>query len=421
MKKLLTAALAALFITVTVGESAEAYEDTGGFAVEAERALPAKTPYDKSYVEILWNTSEAETAGAPIADGEFVLLPVRNTVRKLNRKDGSIAAAAELDELISEDHSGAVAGDVLVQPTETSIYAVDLNGMEVICSRQFGDIATDVAIIDKLVYFGVKSENAYKFVCADIGKGLETVWEYVSDSPITSPALFGEYVVFGAGEALAVCRFDSGRCVENPVGAEITNVFAGQYAVFMTCADGSLRKLRLEDSGQTEEDTLTILDIGGVLTAPAEFNNRVYVGSTEGFYVLDGLNMEILKAYPEMKNASAPIVCYGNGQRAYTVAPHLDSGRDIWYLYGILDTEAGQTASEIAKIIDYTNGRLAVSDSGVMYFRDADGQLWALAVKETNYFVVVIKIILTLAIVVMVVVTISALAKKRNSNKPPRY
>lgn len=414
--RILTGIIAACILTSSA--FAEAPENVGGFAVESERALPAKTPYDKNSVDILWSTPEAATVGAPIADGEYVFLPTNNLVKKLREADGSTVAAAAFDEKISEEFCGAIAGGILVQPTRSSIYVVNTEDMSVKCSRQFGEIATNAAVIDNFAYFGVKTESAYKFICADIENGLETVWEYSSKNPLTSPALFGEHVVFGAGESLAVCRFDNGEFSENPAGEQITNVFAGKYAVFMTCADGSLRKLRLEADGTAEEGSLEICSIGGELTAPAEFGNRVYVGSTEGFFILDGLNMEIIKAFPELKGASSPIICYGNGQRAYTAAPHYDSGRDIWYLYGVLDTEEQQTAIEIAKIIDYTNGKLAVSESGTMYFRDAKGQLWAIAASKTSVFMMILKVVLTLAIIAMAVIIIWSLAKKRTAKKP---
>lgn len=400
--------------------TAEAFAENAGFAVESERALPAKTPFDKSRVDILWSTDKTESAGVPSTFGEYVLLPVINTVQKLSEKDGSLVGTVSFGEKVSEDHRGAVLNGVLVQPARTSLYVVELTDMSVRCAKTFGDIVTDIAAWDNLAYFGVKTEDAYKFICADMDKELEIVWEYSSEKAVTSPALFGDFAVFGAGENLVVHRLNAADCSENPVGAEITNVFAGKYAVFMTGGDGNLYKLRLTDDGKAEADTLTSCAVGGTLTAPAEFNNRVYLGSTEGFFVLDGLNMEVLKAYPEMKNASAPIVCYGNGQRAYTVVPDMaDNTKDV--LYGIFDTEDGQTASEIVKIIDFTNGKIAVSQSGTMYFRDAAGRLWAIAAAENDILLIAVKLVLTLAIIVMLLLIIRAWAKKRGEKRPPQY
>ncbi len=403
---------AAIMLTVT------AFADSAGFAVESERALPARTPYDKNRVEILWNTNEGETVGVPIADGEYVLLPTLNTVRRISEKDGKFIGTASLDDKVSTDVRGAVLDGVLIQPARDTLYAIDLESMNVLCSKEFGEIVTDVAIKDGFAYFGLKNESGFTFLCADYDNGFETVWEYSSEYSVTSPALYNGYILFGSGENLVVHSSNGSDCKENSVGAEITNVFAGKYAVFMTAADGYLYKLRLNDDGTTEADTLTSCKIGGELTAPAEYNNRVYVGSTEGFFILDGLNMKVMKAFPEMKNSSAPIITYGTGQRAYTVAPNAQLDRDV--LYSILDTEDGQTASEIVKLIDY-GGKCAVSSSGTMYFRNADGKLWAIAVSENNILIMILKVVLTLAIIAMLIIIILAWSKKRKEKRPPEY
>lgn len=397
-----------------------ALADSAGFADESA-AVSAKTPYDKNYVEILWSTPEAETTGVPIVDGDFLLVPTLNKVNKLTESGGKLLASAEFDEKVSEGCRGAVLNGILVQPTRTKIFAVNVEDMRVVCSAQFGEIITDVAVIDNYAYFGTKTDSGSRFICADVSDGLKTVREYAADSIVTAPALYGDYILFGAGESLVAHKYNSAEYVENPVGAEITSVFAGKYAVFMSGADGSLYKLRLTEDGKTEADTLTSCKLGGELTAPAELNNRVYVGSSEGFFVLDGLNMELVKAFPELKNSSAPFICTGRGQRAYTAAPHADKDGDRWYLYSVLDSDDGQTASELAKIIDYTNGRAAVSPSGRMFFRDAKGQVWAIAERETDLLTIIIKVVLMIAIVVMLFVIIRAWSKKRGEKKPPQY
>lgn len=406
-----TAVFTGIFLSVNV------MAESAGFAVESERAFPVLAPYDKNYVRISWNTSEHENCGVPIADGESVLLPAGHSITRHSEKNGEILGTAELNEKVSENCKGAVIGKTIIQPARTSLYIVDSETMTVTKSRKFGEIITDIGILDNRVYFGIKSDSAYKFICARLDS-LETVWEYDSEKPVTSPALLNGLVIFGAGGNL-VSATESTR-VENPVGAEITHIFAGKYAVFMSCADGNLRKLRLTEDGNTEPDSLMSCKLGGELTAPAEYENRVYIGSTEGFFVLDGLNMEIAKAFPEMKNSSAPVICYGSGQRAYTAAPHTDPNGNRWYLYAVLDDDE-ITANEIAKIIDFTNGKTAVSERGVMYFRDARGQLWTLAISETNIFMIIIKIVLILAIIVMALIILRTWVKRRAEKRPPQY
>ena len=401
--------------------STTAFADSAGFAVEDEAAISAKTPFSKDYVQILWSTSEAETAGVPISDGEFVLIPNLNKVNKLSEREGKLIASAELAEKVSENCCGAVLNGVLVQPARNSIYVINVEDMSVKCSAEFGGIVTDIALLNNLAYFGAKTDSGYKFVCADVNNGLKTVWEYASSEQPTSPSLFGEYVLFGCGENLVAHSADSDEYVENPIGAEITSVFAGKYAVFMSGADGRLYKLRLTEDGKTEDETLTSRELGGTLTAPAELNNRVYIGSTEGFFIIDGLNMELVRAFPEMKNASAPFIVYGNVQRAYTAAPHADKDGDRWYLYAVLDTDTEQTASELAKIIDYTDGKSDVSQSGIMFFRDANGQVWAVAERENDLFTIILKIVIMIAIVVMLMLILRAWSKKRGEKRPPQY
>lgn len=403
----------AFFITLN------AFADSAGFAVEKERALPVRTPLDKSRVEILWNTDYGENVGVPVSDGEFVILPTLNTVRRLSEKDGALAGVAVFDEKVSPEHSGRVLDGVLVQPTRTMLYAVDTESMNILRSRQFGEIVTDVALLDDLAYFGVKTSGGYSFFCADYQNDFKTVWEYSCERSLTSPALYGDMVVFGADDKLIVHSSDGSEYKENPVGAELTNVFAGRYSVFMTSSDGNVYKLRLTSNGSAEEDTLESCHVGNALTAPAEYNNRVYVGSSDGFFILDGLNMKVLKSFAELKNSSAPIITYAAGQRAYTVARDDQLDRDV--LYSILDTDDGQTLFEIVKIIDYTGGKCAVSASGTMYFRTADGKLWAIAETKNSMVLIVIKAVLTIAIIVMFIVIILAWSKKRKANRPPDY
>lgn len=409
MKLLIFSLIAAIFLTTTA--SAE------GFAVEGERAIPAPAPFDKQHVSILWSTKEAENAGAPVvcgSDEEFVLLPVTHTVKKLSAKDGEQAGEVSLDHKVSADVRGAVSGNTLLQPAQACLYAINVDDMRVICSRTFGEIATDCAILDDLAYFGYAAEDGegFRFACADISKELETVWEYSTPDPVTSPAYYGGFVVFGAGEKLIVHAPDSGECVEIPVRSRITNVFAGKYAVFMTCADNTVKKLRLEDDGQAEPDSLMSCEVGGGLTAPAELNNRLYVGSEDGFFVLDALNMEIVKAYPQLKNSSAPLVCYGNGQRAFTVSWSDSEKRDV--LYAVLDAEDEQTLSEIVKIIDFTGGHFTVSKRGTMFFRTADGRLWAIAQSEISIPLIILKVVLLIGIFVFLFIILRAWTKKHS-------
>lgn len=416
MKKILAAAAAVFTLAAT---AATVSADTAGFASESDMVVTAQTPYDKKYVSIDWNTTAGETVGVPLTYEEFLLLPTQNTVQKLAEKDGKVLTAAEFDEKVSENCRGAVIKDTLIQPTRTSIYAVNLDDLSICCSAGFGEIVTDIAADDDLAYFGWRDGESFKFCCADLSNDLETLWEYPSEKPVTSAAKIGGAVVFGAGSDLVV-RTEDGFS-ENPVGAEITHVFAGEYAVFMTCSNGELRKLRLDEDGRAEEESLLICKVGSALTQPAGIDNHIYVGSEDGFFVIDGLNMEIIKCFDDMKNASAPIVTVGSGVRAYTAAPHYDKDGDRWYLYSVLDTEESCTAFELAKIIDFEGGKTTASKSGRMFFRDARGQVWAISGARPGLFVSILKVVLVIAIFVMALLILRAWAKKRQSKMPPEF
>lgn len=414
MKKIVSLIIAAL---TAAALCAGAFAESAGFAGEGSVHF-APTPYDKGYVEIRFSTGETETAGVPLAYKEFLLSPTGNKIHKIEEKNGETVSSAELDEKVSEDCRGAVINDVLIQPARTKLFAVELENMSVKCSKQFGEITTDVAVIDDLVYFGAKIGEEYSFICADLSKSLEILWEYKSESAVTSGALFGDFVVFGAGEKLVSHSKTEDKFTENEIGARLEHIYTGKYAVFMTAENGTLYKVRLEDDGKTEADSLVSLEIGGSLTAPAEYENKLFVSSTNGFHVIDALNMEMIKTYPELKNGCAPVISCGNGFRAYVVAPVESEGK--WYLYSVLSSDDELSVSEIVKIIDFNNGKIAVSDSGIMYFRDANGQIYALGIRQNDILTIILKVAIFIAIIVFLVLILRAWIKK-HSDKTPKF
>ena len=414
MKKILTiisAALTALALSIC------AFAENAGFANENELTSPAKTPYDKQSVEIMWHTGEAAVAGVPISEGEFLYAPVGNKINKLSEKDGKATAAAELEEKVSDSCKGAIIGNTLVQPTRTGICAVDTENMSLLQFKKFGEILTDIAVYDDLVFFGAKTDEGCAFYCVDLSKNLDIIAQYNSTEKPSSPALFGDYAVFSCGEKLVCFSKTDKKFIENEIGAKTNFVFAGEYAIFMSGSDGFMYKVRLLEDGSVEPESLMKCEIGGELTAPAETGNRLYVGSTEGFFILDGLNMEIAKKYTELKKSCAPVITFGNGLRVYTAAPvETDGGK--WYLYNILDNNGEYDISEVAKIIDFTNGKISVSDSGIMFFCDNLGQIWAIKTPELDIIGIVLKILITVAIIVLLIIFIRAVVKKHSANQP---
>ena len=128
--------------------------------------------------------------------------------------------------------------------------------------------------------------------------------------------------------------------------------------------------------------------------------------------------MDIEKSYSEIKNGCAPVITYGSGFRAYVAAPVEKEGK--WYLYSVLDANDELSVNEIVKIIDFTDGKITVSKNGTMYFRDAKGQIYALAIKELNIFTIILKILIFIAIIVLFVLILRAWIKK-HSDKTPKF
>lgn len=393
------------------------FADSAGFADESA-VYSAGTPYDKSYVEIRFSTGEAETAGVPLAYKEFLISPTGHEVFKIDGRTGETVLKAELSEKVSESSRGVIINDVLFQATRTQIYAVDLENMNVKLSKQFGEITTDISAIDKFIYFGVKNDGGYSFICADYSNDFDIVWEYKSEYPVTSAGLYGDYVVFGCNDKLVAHSKTENAFAENETGGKINYVYAGKYAVFMTADNGMLYKMRLDDRGKTEQDSLMSLNIGGELTAPAELENKLFVSSTNGFHVVDALNMEIIKSYEELKDGCAPVITTGSGFRAYVVCPVKSEGK--WYLYSVLDNEDELSLNEIVKIIDFTDGKIAVSENGTMYFRDADGKIYALAVRENDIFTIILKLVIFTGIIFFLVLILRAWIKK-HSDKTKKF
>ena len=203
------------------------------------------------------------------------------------------------------------------------------------------------------------------------------------------------------------------------MGTEISDPpFAGEYAVYFSGSDGKSYKLRLNDDGTLEEDTLISCDIGGKLSSPVAWNGRLYVASSEGFYILDSLNMEIITSIPDIKSGTDPIICYGNGPRVYLLYPE----GELWNFCCVLDSEELEAPEMTipARLENFAGGRLTVSSNGTMYFRDGIGRLYAAQVAPYNILLVVVKLLMLLVLVVLVLLILRYWAKNRNANKP-RY
>lgn len=419
MKKQISYAVAALCAAAIT--AIPAFADSSGFSGAQTLVAFAKTPYDTKYTEVAWNTPTADEAGVPVAGSSGVFFPAANTVQLLSEKDGSVSGTAELSEKVSTAFRGALLGNTFVQPTRTGIAVINALTMEAVSYRSLGaDITTDAALIGEHVYIAAGTAEGSTLYCLDLSDSLETVWEYSAQGAVTSPALFGSNIVFGAGESLVCCDSKTGAAVENALPlTPCAAPFADEYAVYISAEDGCVYKLRLTDDGTIEPDTLTQCSVGEGLTRPVVYDGSVYVGAADGFYIIDSLNMEVEHTLPEIKRATDPLVSVGNGTRIYTVAPL----EDYWCLYSVFDmTEDGvPEASKLAKLQDFTGGRFTAAASGTMYFRDAAGRVYALKVAEYSILLIIVKLVLLLGVLALVVLILRAWVKQRAAKRPPQY
>ncbi len=326
-------------------------------------------------------------------------------------------ASIKLESEICAEYSGVMSGSILVQPLENGVCTVDFTDGSVTASREFGTIGSDIAVIDDIAYFSAINADSETFYCVDLDNGLATLWEYTADSDITSPTVQGDNIIFGAGDKLVTCHYKDGTAHEIPLGAEITAApFASQYAVFVTTSDTAV-KLRLNDDGTMEEDSLVSCKTGEDSSAPLAYNSKLYVTSSEGLHILDSINMEITHTFPEIKNGSDPFICRGNGTRVYTVSEYSEGGMALHSVYD--EGEDNEPIDTILAVLEnYDGGKSAVSESGTLYFRDGTGRVYALTLVEYNVFQMVIKLVLLAALIVGVFIWLRLLSKRREQSYP---
>ncbi len=382
--------------------------------------LPALAPYDNKYTNIQWNTEPAESIGVPIAFEESVIIPSGETLLRLNEADGTKMAEIKLPQKASTLYSGVMAGTTLIQPLENGICTIDFTTGEVTATREFdGTVDSDCAVIEQLAYFSVKNGDTETMLCTDLTDELSTVWEYTAKADITSPALQGEHVIFGAGDVLVTHHFKESSFCEIPVDDKIYGApFASQYAVFFTDSAGNACKLRLNSDGSMEEDTLVKCAVGASPSAPLAWNSKLYVASETGFHILDSVNMEVTHTLESFMDGSDPFICYGNGTRVYSVG--IKDGR--YELHSIFDEGEDNTPTDkiLAIMENYENGRSAVSAGGTLYFRDGIGRIYALTRVDYDIVSIVIKLLIMIALIAGVFIWIRMIGKRRAANNP-RY
>ncbi len=393
-----------------------------GFRNEAALVHEAKTAYDNKYTNIQWNTEAAENVGAPIAYGESVLVPMGKSIFRYAEENGFKEAEIKLPEEVCTGYSGVMSGTTLVQPTQSGVCTVDFATGEITSHKSFdGSVDSDVAVIDDMAYFSIKNGEGETFCCVELSAELPVLWEYTSQADITSPTVQGDFVIFGAGDKLVTAHYTDGAPVEIPVGDVITGApFASMYAVYFTTEGGDTVKLRLNDDGTMEEETLVTCETGANSSAPLAHNNRLYVTSDSGLHILDSINMESIEVLPDIAGGSAPFLTRGNGPRIYTVAPY-EGGR--WALYSVYDPgEDVEPQTEILAVMEnYEGGSACVSDAGTMYFRDGIGRVYALTPVGYNLLIIIIRLLVLVLLIAGVFLWIRMVGKRRAAANSYKY
>lgn len=371
---------------------------------------------------MLWGGDvQREGCGIPLAYGELLLLPAEDSLIALNGATGEVSDSAELPENCSTVYSGALLGNTLLQPTEHGVSLIDAEGLKLTASRQLdGEPASDCAMTDSFGYFAIKLDSGYQYLCVDLSdSGLKTVWSMdIPDAP-SAAAIQGDNIIFAAGSSIFTHDRKEDVSCEIPVGKEITgDPFATEYAVFFSTSDGNAGKLRLNTDGTLEEDTLNFCKVGGSPSTPLSWNGRLYVATADGLYILDNLNMETTYIVTDIKGGRTPQVHYGSGPYIYLVAPR----EDKWAVYCVLDMddETEPTVSILALMEDYSSGAFCASPGGTLYFRDAIGRVYALAVAPFDVLSLILRLVVLLALLALVFVWIKKVAKRRE-NLRPRY
>lgn len=357
--------------------------------------------------------------GIPLTDGERLLLPTENNLLALSESTGEVISRTELPESCSQEYAGARLGTSLLQPTEHGAALINLESMTVEGSRIFdGTSASDCAIIDGLGYFAIEDNDGYEFLCVDLSTdSLDTVWSCKMSEQPSAAAVQGDYVVFGVGNTLVTHHYKEDSSVEIPLGKEISGApFATEYAVFFCTKDGNAGKLRLNQDGTLENDTLIYCEIGDNPSSPLSWNGRLYVATDDGFYILDNLNMDINYIVSDIKGGCTPQVHYGSGPYIYTVAKY----DDRWAVYCVrdMDEESAPATAILAQMEDYSSGAFCASAKGTLYFRDAIGRVYALTIAPFDILSLILRLVVLLALLALVFIWLKKVAKRRADLRP---
>lgn len=382
---------------------------------------PAAAPYSNKYTMIKWGDdtkTRFEHCGIPISFGEFLLLPAADKLLFLSEEDGTEHSFVQLPQKCSENYSPDLSEKGLLLPLEKGICLINPEKREISAQRDFsGEIVTDCRIYGNYGFFGVKSGEKYSFLCVDLSDSLKTLWETELSEQPSGGVVLGDFAVFASGSSIYTHALKSDVVNEIPTEKKITgNPFATEYALFFSTEDGYAGKLRLNEDGTAEQDTLTFCKTGEKSSSPLVWNGRLYTAAGDGFYILDSLNMEVNFRIEEIKGGCTPQAHYGSGPYIYTVAPYGEK----YAVYSILDMdeEAQPTVTKMALMLGFSSGSFCASQNGTLYFRDDFGTVYALAKAPSDIFGLIVRLIVILALLALVFIWIKKLAKRREKLHP---
>lgn len=404
-----TAAIAALSCTA----------GAAGFRNDSESIYPIPSAFDSKYTSVEWSyiPEEGDTTSAPLTAGGYVYFAVNDELFCKSEADGADISSVKLPEKCSV-YSGAVVGNTLIQPTETGICTVNLQTMQLISHKDLGEeISAACAADGTLAYIITKSESGETLRCVNLSESLNTVWEYAAES-ITELSRLGSRIVFGADTKLVSADYKTGLVCEEELDKRLTSApFSTEYAIYFSCADGSVGRARLSEDGSFEDGAIAYCELGADgLTSPLAWNGSLYVCADGGMYVLDSLNMEQERFFSEIKSGTSPWLCTGNGQQLYTVANYEESL--VLYCVNINDELDEPIINKLARLEDFTGGVAAPAESGIMFFRDGRGRIHALKAVGYDWFSIIIKLLLFIALIILLFLWLRAWRKSKNPPKP---
>ena len=415
LKKLLLITLAAL----TVLSPIEAFA--------AVRKVNSAPPVSQEEAELLWTkqfgTSYKDAPSTVTVVDDTVIIMSKNTLYKLNAKNGKIVKQAEMADIPNFGYtSPAYADGVVYCPLDNgTIQAFDfrtLKSLWIYKDKLGGQSLSPIVYSDGCIYTGFwNDEDTYaNFVCIDVKDENKKKTDEIKDAKWTYKSLGGFYwagctfsedcVIVGtddgtvyankASKLLSLKKADGklndSVSVIGDVRSGIT--MNGGTAYFVTKA-GYLYSVKIS-GGKFDAGSLKKLSLGGASTStPVIYNGRVYVG-VQGKTMKEG-TLKVIDAIKLSVIYSAPANGYPQNTALINDTYFKDTGKV--YIYStynappggitVYTDSANQNTYEKAELFfpdsdkeNYCISDIAVDKNGTLFYKNDSGYIFAVGRKE---------------------------------------